>query len=58
METVREEYADAFHTAHLEVPGEMFALARSQKNGRGIVGSTSNILHFIERHKETGLEQA
>lgn len=24
---VREEYHDAFHTAHFEVPGEMFMLA-------------------------------
>lgn len=45
---VREEHADAFHTAHLEVPGEMFALAmEASRTGRGIVGSTSNILGFI-----------
>jgi quinolinate synthase len=45
---VREDYADAFVTAHLEVPGEMFeiALERSKK-GEGVVGSTSNILDFI-----------
>ena len=45
---VRSEYRDAFHTAHLEVPGEMFAIAvEAQQTGRGVVGSTSNILGFI-----------
>ncbi|MCB9699375.1 MAG: quinolinate synthase NadA [Alphaproteobacteria bacterium] len=45
---VREEHADALLTAHLEVPGEMFALAAdAQRHGRGVVGSTSNILGFI-----------
>ena len=45
---VRRDYADAFVTAHLEVPGEMFALGfEAQKQGRGVVGSTSNILDFI-----------
>ncbi len=45
---VREEHADALLTAHLEVPGEMFALAAdAQRSGRGVVGSTSNILDFI-----------
>ncbi|MEZ4318636.1 MAG: quinolinate synthase NadA [Myxococcota bacterium] len=45
---VREEHGDAFHTAHLEVPGEMFELAvAAQSAGRGVVGSTSNILGFI-----------
>ncbi len=45
---VRTEHAEAFHTAHLEVPGEMFALAvDAQRSGRGVVGSTSNILGFI-----------
>ncbi|MBZ0121238.1 MAG: quinolinate synthase NadA [Sandaracinaceae bacterium] len=45
---VREGYADAFVTAHLEVPGEMFELALdAQRHGRGVVGSTSNILGFI-----------
>ena len=35
-------------TAHLEVPGEMFALANeAQAQGRGVVGSTSNILNYI-----------
>ncbi|RMH44888.1 MAG: hypothetical protein D6689_01245 [Deltaproteobacteria bacterium] len=45
---VREQCADAFITAHLEVPGEMFALAlQAQRQGRGVVGSTSNILSFV-----------
>lgn len=45
---VRAEHADAYITAHLEVPGGMFALAlEAETRGRGIVGSTSNILRFI-----------
>lgn len=45
---VRAEYPDAHITAHLEVPGEMFALAlEAQRSGRGVVGSTSNILDHI-----------
>lgn len=45
---VRRDYGDAFVTAHLEVPGEMFAIGLdAQKKGRGVVGSTSNILGFI-----------
>ncbi|MEM7137432.1 MAG: quinolinate synthase NadA [Myxococcota bacterium] len=48
VDTVREEYPDAFVTAHLEVPGEMFALGlRAQREGEGVVGSTSNILSFV-----------
>lgn len=48
VERVRRDYADAFVTAHLEVPGEMFALGfEAQRQGRGVVGSTSNILDFI-----------
>jgi quinolinate synthase len=47
---VRRDYTDAFVTAHLEVPGEMFALGfEAQHQGRGVVGSTSNILEFIAR---------
>jgi quinolinate synthase len=47
---VRRDYQDAFVTAHLEVPGEMFALGfEAQQRGRGVVGSTSNILDFIAR---------
>jgi quinolinate synthase len=45
---VRRDYPDAFYAAHLEVPGEMFALAAAAaRHGRGVVGSTSNILSFI-----------
>ena len=47
VEQVRREYPDAYYTAHLEVPGEMFELAvEAQRQGRGVVGSTSNILSF------------
>lgn len=45
---VRTDYPDAYITAHLEVPGEMFILGlEAQRAGRGVVGSTSNILGFI-----------
>jgi quinolinate synthase len=45
---VRRGYADAFLTAHFEVPGEMFALAvEAAARGTGTVGSTQNILDFI-----------
>ena len=45
---VEEHYGDAFLTAHFEVPGEMFALAlRARATGRGVVGSTQNILDFV-----------
>lgn len=45
---LKRDYPDAFVTAHLEVPGEMFALGfEAQRAGRGVVGSTSNILEFI-----------
>jgi quinolinate synthase len=47
-EVIREHYQHALVTAHLEVPGEMFDLAlEAQAHGRGVVGSTSNILQFI-----------
>ncbi len=51
---VREDYADAFVSAHLEVPGEMFevALERQRAADAGVAGSTSNILAFIERKVE------
>jgi quinolinate synthase len=48
VERVKREHADAFVTAHLEVPGEMFAIGlEAQREGRGVVGSTSDILRFI-----------
>ncbi len=46
---VRAQHPDAFITAHLEVPGEMFELALERREqGRGVVGSTSDILTFID----------
>ncbi|MCO4771265.1 MAG: quinolinate synthase NadA [Deltaproteobacteria bacterium] len=46
---VRNDHQDAFVSAHLEVPGEMFALALElQAEDRGVVGSTANILSFIK----------
>ncbi|MEZ4288934.1 MAG: quinolinate synthase NadA [Polyangiales bacterium] len=48
VRTAEEKYPNAMVTAHLEVPGEMFSLGLSaQRVGRGVVGSTSNILSFI-----------
>jgi quinolinate synthase len=48
VELTKRHYQDAFVTAHLEVPGEMFRLAlEAQERGDGVVGSTSNILGFI-----------
>jgi quinolinate synthase len=48
VDKVREHYPDAFVTAHLEVPGEMFALGlEAKRRGEGVVGSTSNILSFV-----------
>jgi quinolinate synthase len=48
VDIVERDYADAFVTAHLEVPGEMFELAlAAQERGAGVVGSTSNILSFV-----------
>ncbi|MCA9536201.1 MAG: quinolinate synthase NadA [Myxococcales bacterium] len=47
---VEESYPDAYVTAHLEVPGEMFALGlERQRRGAGVVGSTSDILGFIQK---------
>jgi quinolinate synthase len=55
---VRKAYGDALLTAHFEVPGEMFSLAMEAKTrGRGVVGSTSNILDFIADHVTTALQQ-
>jgi Quinolinate synthase len=48
VNAVRENYQDAFVTAHLEVPGEMFEIAMEKSlDGQGVVGSTSDILKFI-----------
>jgi len=57
VEKVRKEYAEAYHTAHFEVPGEMFELAsEAQRMGKGVVGSTSNILHFIADRVEEAMQ--
>jgi quinolinate synthase len=57
VEQVREHYPDAFITAHLEVPGEMFALGlEAQQKGRGVVGSTSDILGFITARVHAAVE--
>ena len=48
VEYVKEHYKDAYVTAHLEVPGEMFEIAmEASLTDRGVVGSTSDILNFI-----------
>lgn len=53
---VRAEHGDAFVTAHLEVPGEMFELAlEAQGRGAGVVGSTSDILGFIGKQVDQAL---
>lgn len=42
----------------MQVPGEMFTLAMEAKTrGRGVVGSTSNILDFIASHVKDALDQ-
>jgi quinolinate synthase len=46
-------------TAHLEVPGEMFALAlRAQREGRGVIGSTKNILDHIVARVDASIARA
>lgn len=57
VEKVRADYPDVMVTAHLEVPGEMFALGlERQHEGRGVVGSTSDILGFITGRTEAAIE--
>lgn len=52
---IEAQYAQAHVTAHLEVPGAMFDLGlRAQREGRGVVGSTSDILRFITHTVDTG----
>jgi quinolinate synthase len=56
-ERVRRDYADAFVSAHLEVPGEMFHVAlEHQRRDAGVVGSTSNILDFITRKVKASVD--
>jgi len=58
VDTVLCDYSDAYVTAHLEVPGEMFQIAlRKSLDDEGVVGSTSNILHFIERKVEAAARE-
>ncbi len=57
VDLVRRDYADSFVTAHLEVPGEMFAIGlEMQREDRGVVGSTSNILGFILKKVRAAIE--
>lgn len=58
VRTLEAEYPDAYVTAHLEVPGEMFALAlRAQAEDRGVVGSTADILHFVHARVRDAIAQ-
>jgi len=51
---IETEYAEDLWTAHLEVPSAMFGLAlRAMQEGRGVVGSTSDILDFVGRFVDT-----
>jgi quinolinate synthase len=53
VDTVRRSYDDCYVTAHLEVPGEMFQIAMEKSLvGKGVVGSTSDILNFISQKVE------
>jgi len=54
VKAIRDNYDDAYITAHFEVPGPMFQLAmeKIQKNS-GTVGSTSDILNFIINKAKT-----
>ncbi|KAE9610102.1 hypothetical protein Lal_00006080 [Lupinus albus] len=58
VEKIKEIYCDAFLTAHLEVPGEMFSLAmEAKRRGMGVVGSTQNILDFIKDRVREALDR-
>jgi len=58
VKTVKESYDDAYVTAHLEVPGEMFEIAMAQSlTDQGTVGSTSDILKFISRKVTAAIEK-
>jgi len=57
VDKVAADYPLASVAAHLEVPGEMFRLGMErQRDDRGCVGSTSNILSFIGRKVDEALE--
>jgi quinolinate synthase len=50
VQTVKQFYNEAYVTAHLEVPGEMFDIAMHKSlSDDGVCGSTSDILKFIAR---------
>uniref|UniRef100_A0A7N0VFG7 Quinolinate synthase, chloroplastic n=1 Tax=Kalanchoe fedtschenkoi TaxID=63787 RepID=A0A7N0VFG7_KALFE len=56
VDRINEMYCDAFLTAHFEVPGEMFSLAmEAKRRGMGVVGSTQNILDFINQRVQEAL---
>jgi quinolinate synthase len=56
-ERVARDYGDALIAAHLEVPSAMFGLAlKAQLCGRGVVGSTSDILNFVNRRLVEAIE--
>ncbi|XP_065874702.1 quinolinate synthase, chloroplastic [Euphorbia lathyris] len=58
VEKINEMYCDAFLTAHLEVPGEMFSLAmEAKRRGMGVVGSTQNILDFIKQRVQEAIDR-
>lgn len=58
MGKLNEMYCDAFLTAHFEVPGEMFSLAmEAKRRGMGVVGSTQNILDFIQERVQEALDR-
>lgn len=59
VNTVKHDYEDAFVTAHLEVPGEMFQIAMDKSlRGMGVVGSTSDILTFISKKVQEAAQDA
>ncbi|XP_010442500.1 PREDICTED: quinolinate synthase, chloroplastic [Camelina sativa] len=58
VERLKYMYCDAFLTAHLEVPGEMFSLAmEAKKRDMGVVGSTQNILDFIKQKVQEAVDR-
>lgn len=58
VKKIQEVYCDAYLTAHLEVPGEMFSLAmEAKRRGMGVVGSTQNILDFIKARVQEAIDR-
>lgn len=56
---VEADYGDALITAHLEVPGAMFARAlEAEAQGRGVAGSTSDILRFVKQRVDEAVAAA